>query len=192
MWIIRPVVATDVDALFDLAEKLGPGMTTFPANRDTLAQKVDATIASFKGQASPEDAQYLMALEETESRTLLGVSAVYPRIGHPFGFFSYHVDRLVNHSVPIGFNLDCTVLNLSNAYTGLTEIGTLAVHPDLRQSGARGPFSRPRTLYADGRLSASFCRPSDRRNARLAGCTRAKPLLEIGRASCRERVLMPV
>ena len=43
MWIIRPVVATDVDALFDLAEKLGSGMTTFPANRDTLAQKVDIT-----------------------------------------------------------------------------------------------------------------------------------------------------
>ena len=146
MWIIRPVVATDVDALFDLADKLGPGMTTFPANRDTLAQKVDATVASFKGQASPEDAQYLMALEETESSTLLGVSAVYPRIGHPFGFFSYHVDRLVNHSAPIGFNLDCTVLNLSNAYTGLTEIGTLAVHPDLRQGGAGRFLARARYM----------------------------------------------
>ena len=146
MWIVRPVTVEDIDDLFALAEALGPGMTTFPANRDALAQKVDAAVASFQGKAAAEDAQFLMALEDTETQTVLGVSAVYPCIGKPFGFFSYHVDRLVNHSAPLEFNLDCTVLNLSNAYTGLTEIGTLAVRPDLRKGGAGRLLARARYL----------------------------------------------
>ncbi|WEK42000.1 MAG: arginine N-succinyltransferase [Candidatus Sphingomonas colombiensis] len=146
MWIVRPVKTDDIDALFALAEALGPGMTTFPANRDTLSAKIEAAVASFAGTASRQDAQYLMALEDAETGTLLGVSAVYPQIGHPFGFFSYHVDRLVNHSSQIGFDLDCTVLNLSNAYTGLTEIGTLAVRPDLRKGGAGRLLARARYM----------------------------------------------
>ena len=87
MWIVRPVTVEDIDDLFALAEALGPGMTTFPANRDALAQKIDAAVASFQGKAAAEDAQFLMALEDTETQTVLGVSAVYPCIGKPFGFF---------------------------------------------------------------------------------------------------------
>ena len=146
MWIVRPVTVGDTDALYDLALALGPGMTTFPADRTTLAAKAQAAVLSFQGLASPEDAQFLMALEDSETGALLGVSAVYPRIGHPFGFFSYHVDRLVNHSPLIEFNLDCSILNLSNAYTGLTEIGTLAVRPDLRKGGAGRLLARARYL----------------------------------------------
>lgn len=146
MWIVRPVTLHDVDALYDLALALGPGMTTFPADRDALTAKAEAAVASFAGQARREEAQYLMALEDTATGTLLGVSAVYPHIGHPFGFFSYHVDRLVNHSPRIEFALDCTVLNLSNAYSGLTEIGTLAVRPDLRQGGAGRLLARARYM----------------------------------------------
>jgi arginine N-succinyltransferase len=146
MWIVRPVTLHDVDALHDLALALGPGMTTFPADHDTLAAKAQAAVDSFAGAATRQDAQFLMALEDMATGTLLGVSAVYPHIGHPFGFFSYHVDRLVNHSPRIEVALDCTVLNLSNAYSGLTEIGTLAVRPDLRKGGAGRLLARARYM----------------------------------------------
>jgi arginine N-succinyltransferase len=146
MWIIRPARLDDLKALLELAESLGPGMTTLPADRKTLAGKLDATAASFAGQISGAEAQYLLVLEDSGAPGLMGVSAVYPKIGHPFGFFSYHVDRLVQHSSQIGFDLDCRILNLSNAYTGMTEIGTLAVRPTLRKTGAGRMLARARYL----------------------------------------------
>ena len=151
MWVIRPARSADLNALVELAESLGPGMTTLPADRKTLAHKLDATVASFAGQIEGAEAQYLLVLEDSEATGLMGVSAVYPKIGHPFGFFSYHVDRLVQHSSQIDFDLDCQILNLSNAYTGMTEIGTLAVRPALRKTGAGRMLARARYL-----LMASF------------------------------------
>lgn len=136
MWIIRPARTSDTDAVLNLAESLGSGMTTFPPDRDTLAMKVEIAAASFADKISRSEAQYLMVLEDTESQKLLGVSAVYPEIGRPYGFFSYHINRLIQHSEAIGLNLDCKVLTLSNSYTGMTEIGTLAVSPDFRRGGA--------------------------------------------------------
>lgn len=146
MWAIRPVTTADEAALLTLAEALGSGMTTFPPDPATLAEKAAAAQASFAGAARGSAAQYLMALEDLTSGQVLGVSAVYPEIGRPFGFFSYHVDRLVQHSAQIEFGLDCTVLNLSNAYTGLTEVGTLAVSPDLRKGGAGRLLARARYM----------------------------------------------
>lgn len=146
MWVIRPVTSADEAALLGLAEALGSGMTTFPPDPDTLAEKAAAAQASFAGKLRGSAAQYLMALEDLSSGQVLGVSAVYPEIGRPFGFFSYHVDRLVQHSAQIEFGLDCTVLNLSNAYTGLTEVGTLAVSPDLRKGGAGRLLARARYM----------------------------------------------
>jgi arginine N-succinyltransferase len=126
-------------------------MTTFPPNRDALATKVETAAASFAGKMPRSEAQYLMVLEDTESKKLLGVSAVYPEIGRPYGFFSYHVNRLIQHSEAIGLNLDCKVLTLSNSYTGMTEIGTLAVSPNLRRGGAGRLLAQARYM-----LMASF------------------------------------
>ncbi len=121
-------------------------MTTFPADPEVIAAKVETAAGSFSGTVRNADAQYLLVLEDLNSKAILGVSAVYPEIGQPFGFFSYHMDRLVQHAPSIAYHLDCAVLNLSNGYTGLTEIGTLAVDPDLRGSGAGKMLAKARYM----------------------------------------------
>jgi len=146
MWGVRPSLSADIDALVDLAASLGSGMTTFPADHDTIAHKVTSSVASFHGRAAGPEAQYLMVLEDLVSERILGVSAVYPCIGHPYGFFSYHTDRLIQRSDVVDASLDCRVLTLSNAYTGLTEIGTLAVAPDLRRGGAGKILAKARYM----------------------------------------------
>lgn len=151
MWVVRPVLETDLDALMDLAGSLGNGMTTFPHDRATLARKVETAIASFSGELAPKDAAYLMVLEDDAGQQVLGVSAVYPSIGNPFGFFSYHVDRLVLHSPQMDAGLECAILNLSNIYSGATEIGTLAVRPSARNLGIGKILARARYM-----LIASF------------------------------------
>jgi arginine N-succinyltransferase len=146
MWVVRPVVEDDLDALVDLAQSLGSGMTTFPADRPTIGRKIETACASFAGQLAPKDAAYLMALEDSDTKEVLGVSAVYPAIGSPFGFFSYHIDRLVLHSPLMGAGLDCGILNLSNVYSGMTEIGTLAVRPSARKFGIGKILARARYM----------------------------------------------
>jgi arginine N-succinyltransferase len=136
MWVVRPVRLTDHNALSELATALGPGMTTLPDDRAALGEKIEASIASFDRRQPPEQSQFFMVLEDEESGAVLGTAAVYPSIGRPYGFFSYHVNRLIHHSQSIDFGLDTEVLHLSNEYTGTTEIGTLAVSPALRRGGA--------------------------------------------------------
>ncbi len=136
MWVVRPVRLQDHNALSELATALGPGMTTLPDDRDALGEKIEASIASFDRRQPAEQAQFFMVLEDIESGAVLGTAAVYPSIGRPYGFFSYHVNRLIHHSSSIDFGLDTEVLHLSNEYTGTTEIGTLAVSPALRRGGA--------------------------------------------------------
>ena len=50
MLTIRPARSSDVDALLDLAERVGPGMTTLPANREVLAQRAAISQESFAGE----------------------------------------------------------------------------------------------------------------------------------------------
>lgn len=145
MRVVRPIETRDLDGLVDLAESLGPGMTTLPADRATLAEKVERSVASFAGKADPIDGQYLLVLEGDEGE-LLGTSALYAHVGSPYGFFSYKRLRLVQRSQAVGANCDVEMLALANDYTGTTEVGTLAVRPHLKGSGAGRLLARARYM----------------------------------------------
>lgn len=145
MRVVRPIETRDLGALLDLAESLGPGMTTLPADRLALAAKVERSVASFAGSIDRADAHYMLVLED-ETGALLGTSAVYPHVGSPFGFFSYKRIRLVQRSEAVGASCDVEMLTLANDYTGTTEVGTLAVHPVAKGSGAGRLLARSRYM----------------------------------------------
>jgi arginine N-succinyltransferase len=86
MRVVRQIETRDLTELVDLADRLGPGMTTLPADRTALAEKVERSVASFAGNIDRADAHYMLVLEDAEGR-LLGTSALYPSVGAPFGFF---------------------------------------------------------------------------------------------------------
>lgn len=150
MWIVRPITLNDLGELVSLAEALGPGMTTMPADRNALAQKVERSVASFGGRECASR-EYVLVLEDTESGALLGTAAVYPNVGQPHGFFSYRITSVVHHSREFGISSVPRVLHLANDYTGATEVGTLAVRPGLRGSGAGRLLAQSRYM-----LLASF------------------------------------
>ena len=145
-WVVRPVRWGDGDALFRLALAMGAGMTTFPADRDALEEKIAASVASFEGCRTPFDAQYLLVLEDLRSGELLGTAALYASVGQPFGFFSYKRIRLVQRSKALDVSCDAELLTLANDYTGTTEVGTLAVRPDLKGTGAGRLLARSRYM----------------------------------------------
>ncbi|MGN6691584.1 MAG: arginine N-succinyltransferase [Sphingopyxis sp.] len=150
MRVVRPIETRDLAALVDLAETLGPGMTTLPADREALAEKVERSVASFAGNIERADAHYMLVLEDAEGR-LLGTSALYPSVGAPFGFFSYKRIRLVQRSQAVGASCDVEMLTLANDYTGTTEVGTLAVRPSEKGSGAGRLLARARYMLVASR-----------------------------------------
>jgi arginine N-succinyltransferase len=150
MRVVRPIEAGDLAALIDLAESLGPGMTTLPADRMALGEKVERSVASFAGKVERAEAQYLLILEDDDGR-LLGTSALYPSVGAPYGFFSYKRLRLVQRSQAMAASCDVEMLTLANDYTGTTEVGTLAVRPSAKGSGAGPLLARARYMLVAAR-----------------------------------------
>nr|WP_047169166.1 arginine N-succinyltransferase [Sphingomonas sp. Y57] len=145
-WAVRPIRTGDIDAFFDLAASIGPGMTTFPADLPTLQEKIACSVASFDGTATRLDAQYVLVLEDLDSGDILGTSALYSNVGSSHGFYSYKRIRQVHRSQALDFGSDVELLTLANDYTGATEIGTLAVRPHLKGTGAGRLLARARYM----------------------------------------------
>jgi arginine N-succinyltransferase len=147
--LVRPAAARDLPQLIALIQSLGSGMTSMPNDADALAAKIDRSEQSFAGRAK-SDLQYVLVLEDEEGH-MLGTSAVYPRIGDSHGFFSYKLTRLVQRSKLLERRTDLELLTLNNDYTGATEVGSLAVAPSQRGTGAGRLMARARYM-----LMASF------------------------------------
>jgi len=131
MIIIRPAVAKDLDQLYDLAERAGPGMTTFPPNHEVLSRKLEAAQAAFAGDGD----SYLMVMEDTATGQLLGTSAVYSDIGIDAPFYSFVMLTRTQHCFEYNLRSTSKTLHLVNEYTGDCEVGTLILHPDARGRG---------------------------------------------------------
>lgn len=143
---IRPAQPTDIDALIAFAQRVGPGMTTLPPDRDVLAERIEAAVDSFGGRRQGKGANYLFFLEDCDTNHILGCSAVYPGAGADTGFFSYRATRLKHRSDLLGVDRDLRILHLVNDLTGATEVGTLIVDPDARRFGVGRALAKARYL----------------------------------------------
>ncbi|WP_454719031.1 arginine N-succinyltransferase [Caulobacter segnis] len=144
-WVVRAARAADLNPLLDLAQALGPGMTTLPPDAAVLAHKIACSERTFAGQET-DDRQHVLVLEDLADGRVLGIAAVYPRIGERHGFFSYKLTKLVQRSDLLGRRVDVELLTLSNDYTGATEVGSLAIRPELRGTSAGRLLARSRYM----------------------------------------------
>jgi arginine N-succinyltransferase len=144
MNLIRPVTSLDLDALFHLAEKVSPGMTTFPPDKEVLAQKIALSEQAFSTNNNSDS--YLMVLENVPSGKILGTAGVYANIGTTTPFYSFAALTRTQHSYELNLQVPSQTLHLVNAYAGDTEVGTLILDPDLRGKGLGKLVSKSRYL----------------------------------------------
>ncbi len=138
MLIIRPVETSDIEQLLLLAQKVAPGITTFPPNREVLEQKVIDSQKGFSGVPSVDCGDdYLMVLEDTSSEVpvIMGTAAVYANIGKEIPFYTFKIIKRTQYSYELGTKVTSNSLHLVNEYVGDTEIGTLVLDPDHRGGG---------------------------------------------------------
>jgi len=147
MIVIRPVEHDDIDGLYKLAKKVGPGMTTFPPDIDVLTQKVVASNKAFNPDASVDDENaFLMVLVDDKTNAIMGTAGIYSNIGKEVPFYSFKILSRDKHSYKLNSKVSSKTLHLVNEYTGDTEVGTLILDPDYRGGGYGKLLSKCRYL----------------------------------------------
>lgn len=147
MMLIRPVTRDDLDNLYEMASQAGIGVTTLPANRELLATRIENSELSFAGEVEPAQGSYMLALEDTLKKQIVGVSGIAARVGLNDVWYNYRVTKTVNASKKLGLHIQIPTLQLSNDMTNCTEICSLFLSKDYR-NGFNGPLlSKSRFLF---------------------------------------------
>ena len=102
MFFVRPIARDDLPAVLALSERTGTGLTTLPASRERLAERIDRSIASFAGTAPREDACYVFVLVEADrgaaGSRVVGIGAIEAAVGLKEPWYNYRVGTLVHAS----------------------------------------------------------------------------------------------
>jgi arginine N-succinyltransferase len=128
MFFVRPIARADLPVVLALSERTGTGLTTLPADRDRLLQRIERSLASFDGGAVKAHACYMFVLVEAASAVeerVVGISAIEAAVGLTEPWYNYHVGTLVHASRALNVYTVSPTLFLSNDHTGHTELCSL-------------------------------------------------------------------
>lgn len=147
MLVIRAIKLDDLDALIDMARRVGSGMTTLKPDRKMLGDRVETAVASFSEAIAPEKRDYMFVMEDLSNKCLAGVCAIKAAVGLDEPFYNYRIGTLVHSSRELNVFTRMDTLYLSNDLTGSTELCSLFLHPEYR-SGHNGKWlSKSRFLF---------------------------------------------
>lgn len=148
MLIIRPIQAGDFESLYQIAEESGHGFTSLPVNADLLRHKIARAEASFvKVVDKPFDEGYLMVLEDTATREVVGTCAIEAAVGMEDAFYHYRLGTEVYYSEQIEVRNEVETLTLCHDYTGAAELCTLFLREPYRKGNNGRMLSRSRFLF---------------------------------------------
>ncbi len=128
MFFVRPIARDDLSAVLALSERTGAGLTTLPANRERLLQRIERSLASFADAADRASACYMFVLAEAgngPAERAVGISAIEAAVGLKEPWYNYHVGTLVHASRALDVYTVAPTLFLSNDHTGHTELCSL-------------------------------------------------------------------
>jgi arginine N-succinyltransferase len=148
MIIIRPINASDYDALHRIAVESGHGFTSLPVNEELLKKRIARAEISFNTQVSqPGDEGYLFVMEDTDTGTVVGTSGIEAAVGLEDAFYHYHLGQVVHSSRELNIYNTVETLSLCNDYTGATEICTLFLGESHRKNRNGRFLSRVRFMF---------------------------------------------
>ncbi|CDZ79088.1 Arginine N-succinyltransferase subunit beta [Legionella massiliensis] len=148
MMLFRSARATDLNAIYHLAEHCGIGMTTLPKDKALLKKRLSWSCASFqKAVSSPAHEYYLFVLEDPATSQVVGTSAIEAAIGYELPFYSYKLSKRTRICHSLNIRSDYEVLSLVNDYQGRSEICTLFLEPSFRHNSNGLLLSRARFLF---------------------------------------------
>ena len=148
MMIIRPLMASDADALLNLAYKAGVGFTSLPADPNHIAGKIIASLSAFNSEVDfTTEQSYVFVMEDTHTNTVVGICGIESSIGLSSPWYSYRIGTLVHSSRELKVHNSFPTLYLSNDQTACAEVCTLFLDPDYRHSKNGQLLSKSRFLF---------------------------------------------
>ncbi len=131
-FILRNVHSKDLKDLHSLASQFG--LLNLPADKKVLGQKIERSVASFKGELPKEKAEYLFVIEDTEQEMIVGSSLIMAKHGTeetPHTYFKLTRKNKFSENLGVGFIHQ--VLQFREDTDGPTEIGGLLVDRSYRR-----------------------------------------------------------
>jgi arginine N-succinyltransferase len=148
MKIVRPIRASDLDALVHMARTAGAGFTSLPPVPEYLARKIALSEHSFAAEVDqPGHQRYMFVLEDLDSGKIGGCCAVEAACGLDEPFYTYHVGTTVHASHELEVYKRTSTLYLANDYTGTSVLVSLYLMPEFRSGGAGRLLSKCRFAF---------------------------------------------
>ncbi|MCF2947789.1 arginine N-succinyltransferase [Paraglaciecola aquimarina] len=148
MLLIRPIVASDLNALKQIAIESGHGFTSLPNNETLLSGKIEKAENSFSSDAStPGDQSYLFVLEDTGTHEVVGITGIEACVGTAVPLYHYRLETINNQCASLGVNKSINTLTFCDDYAGASEVCTLFVREEYRKQKVGQLMSRVRFLF---------------------------------------------
>ncbi len=148
MKLIRPVRATDLEALLALARAAGVGLTTLPPDEAVLSARVaDSEHAMARPVRKPAGECYLFVMEDMLTGAVEGTAGIVARVGGFDPFYAYRVERRALRSERLDVDKSIRRLHLVREHSGPSEVGTLFIHHSARGGGHGRLLSLSRFLF---------------------------------------------
>ncbi len=144
--LVRAATPDDLAGLLAFAERAGTGLTSLPANKEHLAERLQRVARSFAGEAEPAEADYLFLLED-DNGDVLGTSALLAAAGLREPWYSYRVGLTVSASSEMQVYRQHPTLFLVNDLTGSTALCSLFLPPPHRSARTGRLLSKSRLLF---------------------------------------------
>jgi arginine N-succinyltransferase len=160
MIVVRTAQPSDLDTIYSLSTKTGPGMTTFKPDRDAIAARLARVQRTLADAAPLAEQGYLFVMEDTSSGQAIGVCGLETAVGLDQPFYTYRKGIMVHASRELKVWSKMPTLYLSHDLTGYSELCSLFLDPDYRSNGNGPLLSKSRFLFLaefPGRFPERIC-----------------------------------
>jgi len=146
--LLRASTPDDLDALVRIAGASAIGITTLPADRAQLADKLARSAQAFAtaDDASGEEA-YLFVLEDLRDGSVVGTSGIAASAGFADRFYSYRNEMVVHASKALGASNRIHTLHLCHDLSADTLLTSFYIDPAYEHTLAPQLLSRARLLF---------------------------------------------
>jgi arginine N-succinyltransferase len=148
MFVLRPLETHDLPNLQRFAEVATVGITNLPNNPEFLNNRIEGSLAAFSPSIkNPVNEYYGFALENSETKEVVGTSGIFSKMGAQAPHYCYSLTSHHHNSKVLRREWEEELLTPTNFSNGPSEICALFLHPDHRQGGIGRLLSLARFLF---------------------------------------------
>jgi len=148
MIILRPAVLADISNLERLAHDSGPMVSTLPAKRSHLLERVEESIHSFEQDVDSAGGEsYLFVLEETLTGQMLGTGAINALAGNREPFYSFRNDIKIHSSRELNVHSRIHALTLNHDLSDHSQLCSFYIVPTMAKSDYPSLITLGRLLF---------------------------------------------